>query len=304
MLIIASCSSQKRVLAEIGLDASASQAIDLNQFAQGWVTIVNQAKTKHPATDVYAGVGLSAAKEAAKCLNAKLQFLSAGMSLVDSTSKIPGYNLTISESGPTPFSKVDTGGTFSDWWTALNNAFGYHEPLYQSVRNNKGLVLIALPANYLRMVQDELLRIASDFGDRVRIITSTKTELHPRLDGLSIRYDQRLNALEGNKGANASFNQRALLNFARLLKNHSAAMKDVSFHRALVNESFKDVASLNPVKRPKASEHQLLNYVKKALAKQPVARTKLLADLRHQNGLACEQSRFYRIYDEVMKMSA
>lgn len=306
MLIIASCSSRKRIKPTIGLDESAPKAIDFNAFASKWVAAVRTAKNTTNPDNIYSGVGFSAIRSAAKHLNANVKFLSAGMSLVDSDHNIPSYNLTINNSGgPTPFEKVEVPGNSNDWWNALNSAYGYQEPLYNAIKEHAGFVYIALPTLYLEMVKPELIKIANEFSNKTRIISSTKIKLENSLARIAIRYDQRLNKLEnGPSGANASFSQRALLHFSRLIKDNNAESLSATEQQSLVDASFLDIHEYQMIKRKKVSEEELVIRVQKALHKQLIPRSKLLENLRHIEGIACEQSRLYRVYDQVMKLSA
>lgn len=305
MLIIASCSSRKRIKPVPGLDVNAPKAFDFKAFASNWAATVREAKTTSTPNDIYSGVGFIAIKNAAKYLNADVKFLSAGMSLVDSDQSIPSYNLTINDNGPTPFAKVEVPGNSNDWWNALNSAYGYQEPLYNAIKEHAGFVYIALPALYLEMVKPELIKIANEFSNKTRIISSTKIKLENSLARIAIRYDQRLNKLEnGPSGANASFSQRALLHFARLIKDNNAESLSVTEQQSLVDTSFLDMHEYQMIKRKKVSEEELVIRVQKALHKQLIPRNKLLENLRHIEGIACEQSRLYRVYDQVMKLSA
>lgn len=305
MLIIASCSSTKRINPSSGLNEDAQQAIDLRGFASNWVASVRTAKNTYFPADVYAGIGFTAIQSAASCLDADIQFVSAGMSVVESNKKIPGYNLTISDTGPTPFSKVDISGTSADWWDALNQAYGHDAPLYNSIKNHDGYVYVALPSSYLVMVKAELIKAVTEFSEKVRIITSNKNNINASLVDAAIRYDQRLNKMKnGPSGANFSFTQRALLNFARLIKSNKAESLSVAEQQFLVDESFKDISDIGFVKRAKVSEDQLLAHVQDALGKQFIPRSKLLANLRHVDGIACEQGRFYKVYEQAIKLRA
>jgi hypothetical protein len=228
------------------------------------------------------------------------------MSLVDSDQNIPSYNLTINDNGgPTPFEKVEVSGNSNDWWNALNSAYGYQEPIYNAIKEHDGLVYIALPALYLDMVKPELIKIANEFPNKTRIISSNKIKLENSLAKIAIRYDQRLNKLKnGPSGANASFSQRALLHFSQLIRENHAESFSASEQQRLVDNYFKDINQIQTIKRVKISEEELVMRVQKALHKHPIPRTKLLEHLRHIDGIACEQSRLYRVYDQVTKLSA
>jgi hypothetical protein len=305
MLIIAPCSSKKQVFITPELEANSIQAIDLEEFSQKWAIRVHQAKDTYRSTNVYAGIGVSASKSAAAILKAELHFLSAGMSLINSSKLIPGYNLTISNKGPTPFTQVKKSGTPQIWWNSLNKAFGYKTPLINIISEHAGPVFIALPSNYLTMIEDELTKAIKESSKKVRVITSSSTDINPTLASVAIRYDQRLNTMSnGPSGANASFVQRALLNFSRTISKHSAEHEPVTTQQALVNDSFKDIDSVRKVKRLKVSEGHLFTIIQSALANENVSSNKLLENLRRFEGIACEQTRFKRLYEQALKLRA
>lgn len=305
MLIIAPCSSKKQVSITPELETYSIQANDLEEFSEKWVVRVHQAKDTYKSTDVYAGVGVSASKSAAVILNAELQFLSAGMSLINSSKLIPGYNLTISNQGPTPFTQVKKAGTPQNWWNSLNKAFGYTTPLINIIREHIGPVYLALPSNYLIMIEDELTKAIQESPKKIRVITSSKIDINATLASVAIRYDQRLNTVSnGPSGANASFVQRALLNFARIISKHSAEDESVATQQTLVNDFFKDIDNVGKVKRLKVSESHLFTIIQSALANENVSQYKLLESLRHSEGIACEQTRFKRVYEQALKLRA
>lgn len=301
MLIIAPCSSTKKVLLTAELSALSIQAKDLQDFSKQWVTTVQKENNRFKASEVYAGTGIAASISAAKTLGAELKFLSAGMSLISCSELIPSYNLTLSNQGPNPFDQVEKSGSLQEWWEALNKAWGYDTPLFKIIRDHKSSIFICLPSNYLTMVESELTQAVTQFPDKVRIITSTHMSLNTTLAKVAIRYDQRLNtASNGPRGANASFTQRAMLNFARIISEHSAENESVIAQQRLVDLFFKDIQFVDKVKRQKISEDHLLAMIQDALAVEKMSSYRLLNSLREKNGIACEQSRFKKAYKAVM----
>ena len=133
MIIVSSCSSTKRVPVPPALRAERYCSHTPDAFARTWVRNVDAEALRYPASDVYGGVAVTSAAKAADNLGCRLYFVSAGMSLVRETKRIPGYDLTVSHgsaSAPTPLRSGRASA--GDWWLALNKAYGADNPFLRS----------------------------------------------------------------------------------------------------------------------------------------------------------------------------
>ena len=300
MLIIVPCSSKKSITVSSRLHAHAVRAKTLDGYAREWVRRVRAETATFLPDEVYAGQGMAAARNAAEQLEGELHILSAGLSIVSPTTRIPGYNLTISHEGPRPFDNISESAKAADWWLSLNRAFGTERPLAKLIKSHDAQVIVALPTSYLSMVECELAAIGIAERKKLRIITSVNTVLKSELAAIAIRYDQRLNVAEGAPhGANASFIQRALLHLSRLLSENSRT-RAIASQQSLVDRALGTTIPICSPLRHRVTDAALLKLIESALRNKIIARTTLLEIMRRDNNIACEQHRFSNLYDQVL----
>lgn len=300
MLIIAPCSSKKLVTASLQLHAHSFSAKTLDGYVQQWVSRVSSEKNKYFPNDVYAGQGMAAARQATELLDGELCILSAGLSIVRATRRIPGYNLTVSNDGPNPLHNISESATSTDWWKSLNRAFGCEKPLAKLIKSCESKIIIALPSSYLLMVMDELASLSAAYRKKLRIITSVNMTLTQELSDVAIRYDQRLNVVKGAPhGANASFVQRALLHFSRIVQENSRIHTTAS-QQLLVNQALGKSITIQSPTRIRITDDAMVKVIESILRKKIIGRTSLLEVIRHDKNIACEQHRFSHLYDQVL----
>ncbi|WP_167541907.1 hypothetical protein [Herbaspirillum rhizosphaerae] len=272
----------------------------MDEYAQQWVARVRAEKSTFLASQMYAGQGIKAAQEAAMVHEADLFIVSAGLSVVSPTKKIPSYNLTVGSEGPNPLGQTIEDATPVDWWQALNRAFNHPSPLARLIRKYDSRVLIALPDTYLKMVGKELSGVSAVDRKKVRIITSSKTVLDANLADIAIRYDQRFNrVLDAPHGANASFVQRALLHFSILLAENPR-ISALASQQSLVDQVLERSTATKSTIRKKITDDALRVVMNSLMKEKIISKTRLLEKIRHSKNLACEQNRFNRLYDEIL----
>lgn len=298
MLIFTSCSSTKKVPAPAALRASGVRARTLEGFARTWASRVEAAQGCHPASELYAGNAVAAARSAAANLPAPLHFVSAGMSVVGPRARIPSYDLTVTTPSAAPYPVAVGTATTGEWWEALNGALGRKAPVANIVRQHDDLVLVALPDSYLRMVQAEFLALGAKQRAKLRFISTSHTVVAPELEGQMIRFDQRFQSAEGApRGAQASFVQRALLHFVGLVKDNPANM-DVSAQRALVFRSLSNASISAARSRVRLSDPEILRWIAEEDPTSERSRYSLLKSYR-ERGFASEQQRFFNLIDQT-----
>jgi hypothetical protein len=296
MLVFAPCSSTKRVPPFPGLVATRVRARSLRGFAKEWAARVASADARHVADHVYGGLGAAAARQAASTLGACLHYVSAGLSVIEGRSCIPGYDLTISPNGCVPHPIAVGAATPSEWWAALNTALGRASPLASAVRQHKGLVLVALSGAYLQMVKDDLLNLTAEERTDLRLILAAGSPVPADLEPHVIRYDQRLqNLKDAAQGASASFSQRALLHFASLVVEHPNA-RGVAEQRRLVEAALSRAAAPSHRLGRSATDAQISAWIRRSDPQQALSSSALLRRYRTE-GLACELKRFFALVD-------
>lgn len=268
-------------------------------FARTWVRNVDAEALRYPASDVYGGVAVTSAAKAADNLGCRLYFVSAGMSLVRETKRIPGYDLTVSHgsaSAPTPLRSGRASA--GDWWLALNKAYGADNPFLRATRANDGLVLIALPRIYLGMVEPSLLALPASHRRRLRLLTTNASWLSADLQSQAIAYDARLDHLaDGPKGTQSSAAQRALLHFSSMLAGRPSTVR-IETQRRWVNDALKTATvSARPLRIAQSDAH-VAKWIRRQDPQRQLAQTALLRAFR-ASGYACEQGRFRRIAESI-----
>ena len=168
-------------------------------------------------------------------------------------------------------------------------------------RNLRGVVLIALTHPYARMLASEFDSLPDTAIGRLRILGLKLDSCLPtRLGPQVMPYDERLDSIM--PGTRADFARRALMHF---VTGASAMLPDATAaaHQDWVRKSLsKNLAPKRP-KRPRLSDEAIVDVIKRRLPKtQRIGQ--LLRLLRHQDGIACEQARFTRLFQAAVESSA
>ena len=263
-----------------------------------WIEKIRTAPTSVPASELYAGRGFGLAIEAAKMASGKLYILSAGLGLVAGNQQVPVYGLTVSAGHTESVSSRVTGRLdVSSWFSALLSS-PYSEPWADVVSENTGRILVALTRPYARMVGQSLSTLEPHALARLRIFgASLASDLPASLHPALTPYDDRLNTLF--PGTCADFAQRALLHFVRSVAiRHDAPDRD-SDHAA-VKAALRGVAAPDRLRRPRRTDHEILQLITMRLRSQSGI-AHILRALRDEDGVACEQSRFSRLYRTALE---
>lgn len=245
-----------------------------------------------PAESYYAGRGFGLALEAARAAGAKLYVLSAGLGIVPASRPIPAYGLTVSDDQAQSISaRVLDEFDSSAWFSSLLQ--GVYSDNWERVAARKsGRILVALSRPYAEMVGDSLSAVPPKMLGRLRIFgASLKSSLPASLHSAIAPYDERLNAVF--PGTRSDFAQRAMLHFVRSVAEKSVAGREADF--AAVRSVLRKLPLPEFVQRPRLTDEEILAIIKKRMQIQSGA-AHMLAALRHEEGVACEQSRFGRLY--------
>lgn len=295
MLVITSCSSTKRAPAAAALKASNYRTPHLGLFAELWVRHIRAEPERHEAHALYGGASVAAATTAAKTLGGRLYFVSAGMSLISSTAKIPSYDLTVSaQSASLPPPMRDGSVSAAQWWSALNGAMARSNPFARVLHAVDGLVILALPRAYLRMVEPDLLGLKVDALKRLRIITVGEVQLTSKLLDQVVSYDARMEQLPGVPGGTGSSAvQRALLDFSQRLARNPTTLS-IHRQRQWIAAALGDLKFKPRPSRKAIDDAAIARWILRRDPKRAESASGLLRQFRDA-GLACEQRRFARI---------
>ena len=269
----------------------------VREVANEWRRRVRSARRRVCAQDLYRGAGAGLMRDVRESFGGAWYIVSAGHGLVNCRARIPSYDLSVSR-GPSSVLRRLKGPArrSSDWWKALTS--GNPNPLKRLVeRECEALVVIALSARYLSMVKHELALLSDRALRQVRIVGVRPEALTPRLRKAAMPYDRRLNSSRsGASGGEVTFAQRAAVHFLNICKKAKALARDCVHHARLVTRALSPLRSPRRKRRTKVSDARIMGLIRR------VKRTSLrtlhggLRWLRHEQGIACEQSRFARLW--------
>jgi hypothetical protein len=258
-----------------------------------WIEKVRTLSADTAASALYAGRGFALATQAAKIAEAKLYILSAGLGLVAANRRVPVYGLTVS-GGHAESVAARVTGEFDGaaWFSGLLS--GPHSNQWADAAGpGSGRVLLALTRPYAEMVGKSLSELDPSILARLRIFGASLSPALPAvLRPALVPYDERLDTVL--PGTRADFSQRALLHFVHSVAgNHNAQDRDADY--AAVETALEGVLPPDRLRRPRVTDEEILQLILARLRSQSgIAR--FLRALRDEEGVACGQSRFGRLY--------
>lgn len=257
-----------------------------------WLEKLRGLPAKVPASTLYAGRGFGLAVQAATNAKAKMYILSAGLGLVGASERVPNYGLTVSD-GHAESVAARVSGEFdaTAWFSALLSS-PYSKGWAEAV-GRSGRILVALTRPYAEMVGSNLAESDPAILPRLRIFgASLSAALPTALRPAIAPYDDRLDAIL--PGTRADFSQRALLHFVNFVAAKTEA-RDREADFAAVEAALGRVAAPDRTRRPRRTDEEILRLISARLQSEfGIAR--ILRALRDEEGVACEQSRFSRLY--------
>ncbi|MEY9242500.1 hypothetical protein ABIF27_003155 [Bradyrhizobium elkanii] len=257
-----------------------------------WIAKLGALPEYGPAETFYAGRAFGLAKEAANLSTARFYVLSAGLGIVPAYRSIPAYGLTISARHEQSVSRKVLGDFDpAEWFSGVLTSV-YSDDWRGVAGRKSGRILIALSRPYAEMVGASLAAAAPKMLGRLRIFgASLEIALPASLHGAIAPYDERLNSIL--PGTRTDFAQRAMLHFARSVATKPSRGREDDF--VGVRSALKNLELPRLVQRPRLTDEEILAVIQKRLRIQSGA-ARMLAALRHEEGVACEQSRFGRLY--------
>ncbi|NYT32059.1 hypothetical protein [Rhizobium sp. WYCCWR 11128] len=300
-IILTACTQRKRIPTDPLLCARDLPIGTLRQVADAWLAKVATINDVAPAKDIYCGRSFVEAKKAAASAQAELHIVSAGLGLVHGEQDIPSYNLTVSQGSPDCIlNKLqDHGG--ADWWVAL----GGRQALHDVFDRSGGLILIALPSPYFRMVAPALHGVSGALCERMRIVGGCDVpDLNPRLEHVRLPYDDRLDGPQSTlPGTRSDFASRAIRHFVENVLS-AAPLATAKEHAELVEVALAGWDRPSPKSGTRMSDYDLKSIVRDHWSRADGRSTKLLRILRDELNIACEQKRFSRLTAEIREERA
>lgn len=246
-----------------------------------------------PATALYSGDHwhhslklLGAATSAG--FEPSLWVCSAGYGLVPAEAHLRSYAATFSSGHP------DAVGTSGDelrtWWSGLCAWSGHSFESLLGAAGDDTVIIVLSPA-YLRAVGADIRRGLRGAAQNVMVVAAGARGENP-LESFMVPADARLQAIVG--GSRLSLNVR----IARYIIQHAA---EAEFTRSSVAERLANtLATLQKAELPQRApldDAAVRRFIREQLRTSPgSSKSRLLRALR-EDGSACEQHRFYGLYD-------
>lgn len=291
-VVITTCSHRKFIKPSRAATASALSRGTQQVVAAQWLAKTEGLRRSGPADAVYAGRAFGLARKTADELAARFYILSAGLGIVPASRSIPAYGLTVTGGHEHSVSRKILGTFNSTEWFSSLLASVYSDGWGDVAGRKSGRILVALSRPYAEMVGASLAKAPPKMLGRLRIFgASLESALPASLHGAIAPYDERLNKIL--PGTRTDFAQRAMLHFARAVTAKPSKDREDDF--AVVRSALKNHKFPRQIRRPRMTDEEILAVIKKRLQMQSGA-TQMLVALRHEEGIACEQSRFGRLY--------
>lgn len=296
-VVITTCTLRKTARPPIGSTPASLPVGAQNLVQAAWIEKVQTLPASVAAGLLYAGRGFGLATDAAESAEAKLYILSAGLGLVPADRQVPLYGLTVSPGYSESIAARVTGEFDAAAWFAALLSSSRSDQWAEAIGSDSGRILIALTRPYAQMVGESLSMLEPRALARLRIFgTSLASALPAKLHPAIAPYDTRLDAIL--PGTRVDFSQRALHHFVGLVAGRSEQERDADY-RAVAN-AFEKVKAPDRPNRPRRTDAEILEMISLRLHSQ-LGIARILRALRDEEGVACEQSRFSRLYRVALK---
>lgn len=302
-VVITNCTNRKRVGDVPAISASSLVCGTLESVAEQWKMLLRSTQTETQAKNVYCGRSFREAEASAEKIDADFYAVSAGLGVISSKALIPTYDLTVSIGSTNSISvKIFDKTTPPQWWSFVSNGNPYGSSLIEVINKHPNqLILIALSRPYIELIIEELALIDTDQIPLIRFFGKQLDQVLPEsLVSCWMPYDDRLDSLgNGYAGTQSDMAQRALNHFVTevLLKRNTKT--SAQSQKNIVLEILSTQTARNIPIRTKLSDTEIYRVIHKNWSKGRGQSSELLRMLRHDLGIACEQSRFRIIYHSV-----
>ena len=302
VIVLTNCTNRKREAIPSSLRASSLPPGTYRKTSEVWLSRVGAARQRFPANQLYCGRAVTETLSVGETLGAEVAFVSAGLGIVEQFQQIPAYSLTASLGHPDSVSEHITESYDPRlWWAALAHAQRAGHALARYIDScDASLVLVAMPSTYLAMVATDLEELGTKVLGTIRLMGPRREEEVPEcLRSVWLRYDSRLDNPEtGFNGTASDFPHRALRHFATNILQHNRYGSGPSHAEDVEKTLARFEAYLRPRGRT-ASDQQVICEIARLWKKHGGRRTLILRELRSVRRVACEQSRFRLLADEV-----
>jgi hypothetical protein len=285
-------------------------ADDVDQRASAWIDRVRVEPAAAEARHLYAGEywqsGLELATTASRYFHTQVWVLSAGLGLIRVTDPVPAYGATLANGHPDSVVPADGHALPADvqqaWWATLatwpgpGRSNGVRTVTELAVRDPMATIIVCAGRHYLTAVEEDLQNACRSIAQRPRLLVFGSGTPATGLEPVWVRVPGRLRMLLGGSMASASLRAAQATVEEHGPASHIDAIRARSSIESLVNAS----APLPRFDRRRLNDQDIIEWIKSDVAAHSDA-TKSNALRRFRNdGMACEQSRFGRLFTQAM----
>jgi hypothetical protein len=288
--LIVPCSARKHVKPQPPLLQEAFPQTRVDSLSKAWLGAMLSATQTCSAASLYRGPAYSKIHTFSSDSQAPLFIISAGLGLLPSAVVVPTYEFSVGGLPPS----IEP----SHWWSAVRDSpFSARWSDVFAVR--EGLVLVALTQPYTKLVADDLAALPAEWRERIRLFGEGVERLLPlNLAKCVMPYDMRLDCLV--PGTRHDFPHRALRHFARALLSGRFSAEDRPAQDHWIAAQLRIVKPETVPKRTRVADQEIMKRLRSS-SDLPGSASATLRVLRDQWGLACEETRFRRIFAEAFR---
>jgi hypothetical protein len=292
--VVVSCTERKRVAPQPFLRAAELTRVSFDSRIAMWLERISAAQRTHRALDLYQGEHWATARKLVEDSPAEVWVASAGYGLLNANARLASYGATFASGQPDSIMLAGSGIALDRereaWWKSLqiHASAGRCDASLMSLATD-GPVIVAASRPYLAAMEQDLLDAAAQPGSFVSIATigpvpATLQDLRTAGSGI-------FTTVLGGSMLGVS---------TRLASKIVECIDEADLTRDAVNElTEKLMAKASPLVnygRLPLTDEEVSSFVAKALkADSPPSCSALLRSMR-DSGVACEQSRFRRLY--------
>lgn len=292
--VLTPCSARKQKLPVRALDASRLIRGGQSEVGARWLAELEAVDRLTPSRDLYQGASFLRSRRVADTYGCPLFVVSAGLGLLAADTRVPAYDLTLSQSSLTRIqTRVIDHFDSGEWWRQIQ--LGPFATPLNEIAKGQGRILVALTKPYAKLIGAALTQLPATALQRLRIFgASLEKALPAALHEQVLPYDDRLSVLI--PGTRLDFSSRALAHFAALAA--SQPLQCIEADAQLVLASLAPASEPQLTRRSRASDLEVLKHAQ-VLAQRGLPSARALRELRNGMGVACEQGRFKRLYKSI-----
>jgi hypothetical protein len=253
---------------------------------------------------MYQGRSIQDVKITAEILkNSYVYVISAGLGLVNFEEQIPSYELSVSEDAPFNKKLNSINIPITNWWSSVNKArTGHSKPLSRLINTGHyKRIFIATSSAYLDLIAEDLWKANPSQLKKLIIFTSPFGQKKIPLEWHSqvAPYDERFeDKKSGYAGTRVDFPQRTLRHFVEALSLQAVPIESA---REVISKLIGKLKKPVLPTRQKVSDEEVIRLIERHWKTQLGNSHKLLRHLRDIDLVSCEQSRFKRLWHEVVQ---